>query len=107
MDEILKSAREKDEKIEALTKKANTFEGCYNGLKFKYDEQVKEIAELVNALRLTHNKVYTIYHTKGALKRKDLDIDLIKAFHISGNALYDGKKYMIAKDWDKNRYNTK
>jgi len=62
-------------------------------------EVIEEREELKESLRFTHNKIYTLYHTKDSLKRKDLEIDLIKAYYNSGNTLFN--KFIINKHWVK------
>lgn len=67
------------------------------------EEISEEREELKEALRFTHNKLYTLYHTKDSIARRDIEIDMIKAYFKSGDTLFLDGKYMLNKDWPNQR----
>jgi predicted RNase H-like nuclease (RuvC/YqgF family) len=69
-------------------------------LKERIVELENDREELKEALRLTHNKIYTLYHTPKSVKPR-LKIDMMKAYFISGNCLFN--KYMVNNNWDKQK----
>lgn len=62
------------------------------------EEISQERHELKEALRVTHNHIYTLYHTPNSVK-KELKSHMLKAFFKSGDTLFQKSKYIINKHW--------